>query len=245
MPIIKAGGRLIPYGAPQWSAEKLSVAGAGDELSVECRVPCVTVGAGKPLRLNGGQYEFAGQPPLGDLRDTAAQLGFLRVHLQRHCSLWDRGQKLFLDRYFEFIALRVEQDRDELTAKIAEFGSLYRYEDWVFSALRPLPQAWLNTTVGDYGPAAMIGVDFAFWSGAEIVAVYIIGTETAGPRELEQRDRLRQNGVTVLEIPQSAVAGSTTFASLLPAPFHKFWAGQTLPSGPFGTTALSAFDPAP
>ena len=245
MAIIKAGAQLIPYGAPQWSADKLAVAGSGEDLSVECSTPCVTVDAGKPLRLNGGCYEFAGQPPLGELRDAAAQLGFLRVHLQRYCSLWGRGQKLFLDRYFEFIAARVEHDSDDLKAKIAEFGSLYRYQDWVFSGLRPLPRAWLNATAGAYDPAAMIGVDFAFWTGGEIVAVYITGTETAGPHVLEQRDRLRRTGVTVLEIPQSALAGSTAFAALLPGPFNNFWAGQTLPSGPFGTTALSAFDPAP
>jgi hypothetical protein len=244
MPIIDSSALLIPYGTPQWSTDKLSLARSGNSLSVECAVPYVIAGAGVMLRLNGGQYEFAGQPPLGDLRDAAAQLGFLGVHLQRYCSLWDRGQKLFLDRYFEFIALRIERESDELKAKIAEFGSLYRYEDWVFSALRPLPQAWLNTTAGDYDPAALIGVDFAFWTGGEIVAVYITGTETAGPQVLEQRDHLRRTGVTVLEIPQSALAGSTTFAALLPGPFHNFWEGQTLPCGPFGATALSAFDPA-
>ncbi len=244
MPIIDSSAQLIPYGTPQWSADKLSLTRSGNSLSVECAVPCVTAGAGGALRLNGGQYEFAGQPPLGDLRDTAAQLGFLRVHLRRHCSLWDRGQKLFLDRYFEFIALRVERQSDELKAKIAEFGSLYRYQDWVFSALRPLPQAWLNTTAGEYDPAAMTGVDFAFWTGDKIVAVEITGTETAGPRVLEQRERLRKNGVTVLEIPQSTLVRDEVFAETLPEPFHNFWQGQTLPLGPFGTTALSAFDPA-
>ena len=242
MPIIDSSALLIPYGTPQWSADKLSLTGSGNSLSVECAVPYVT--AGGALRLNGGQYEFAGQPPLGDLRDAAANLGFLRAHMQRYCSLWDRGQKLFLDRYFEYIAVRVEQGRDELTAKIADFGSLYRYEDWVFSALRPLPQAWLNTTAGEYDPAAMTGVDFAFWTGDKIVAVEITGTETASPHVLEQRDRLRRNGVSVLELPLSALADSTALAALLPEPFDKFWEGETLPSGPFGTTALSAFDPA-
>ncbi len=244
MPIIDSRALLIPYGTPQWSADKLSLARSGNSLSVECAVPYVIAGAGVTLRLNGGQYEFAGQPPLGDLRDAAAQLGFLGVHLRRYCSLWDRGQKLFLDRYFEFIAARVEHDSDNLKAKIAEFGSLYRYEDWVFSALRPLPQAWLNTTAGDYDPAALIGVDFAFWTGDNVVAVYITGTETASPRVLEQRERLQQNGATVLEIPQSALVRDEVFAETLPEPFHNFWQGQTLPTGPFGTTALSAFDPA-
>ncbi len=221
----------IPYGAARLPAGWLSRSDSGE---VACAVPHVIVEAGEILRLNGGQYEFATPPPLAELEEPLAQLDFLKRDAQRHCDLWNKRQKKFLDRYFTFVAGQVEDNRDSLVESIAAFGSLYQYGDWMFSAPRPLPRAFLPAD-------GMIGVDFAFWTGSGFLAIELVGSETRGPREAARHKRLQDAGITVLEVP--ALLDAQGFAKLLPASFHKFWQGQALPRGPFGTTALADFEP--
>ncbi len=236
----------IPYGAAQLPAGWLSRSDSGE---VACSVAHVIVDAvaREPLRLNDGQYEFAAPPPLAELGEPLAQLDFLKRDMRRRCDLWNKRQKQFLDCYFGFVAGHVEDNRDSLLQSIAAFGTLYRYADWMFSAPRPLPRAHLhapaNRGAALYDPASMIGVDFAFWTGGGLLAIDVIGSETRGPRDKARHERLQGAGIALVEMPQSALLDSQAFAKLLPAFFHRFWEGQALPRGPFGTTALSDFEP--
>lgn len=236
----------IPYGAAQLPAGWLSRTDSGE---IECAVPHVIVdaGAGEPLRLNDGQYEFAAPPPLAELDEPLAQLDFLKRDMRRHCDLWNNRHKQFLECYFAFVAAQVADNRDGLLQSIAAFGTLYRYADWMFSAPRPLPRAHLRAPAGGGAapcdPASMIGVDFAFWTGGGLLAIDLVGSETRGPRARARRERLQDAGIAIVEMPRSALLDSQAFAALLPASFHRFWEGQALPRGPFGTTALSDFNP--
>ncbi len=223
----------IPYGAARLPAGWLS---RGESGEIACAVPhaIVDTGSREPLRLNGGQYEFATPPTPAEMGEPLAQLDFLKRDMQRRCDMWNKRQKRFLDRYFAFVADQVENNRDSLLRKITPFGSLYRYGDWMFSAPRPLPRAHLHA-------AGMIGVDFAFWTGRGFLAIELVGSETRGPGDETRHERLREAGIAVLEMP--AMLDAQGFAALLPASFHRFWEGQALPRGPFGTTALSDFEP--
>ncbi len=223
----------IPYGAARLPAGWLSRSDSGE---VACAVPHVIVDTDsrETLRLNGGQYEFATPPLPAEMGEPMAQLDFLKRDTQRRCDMWSKRQKRFLDYYFEFVAGHVEDNRDALMCKIDRFGSLYHYRDWMFSAPRPLPRAFLPAD-------GMIGVDFAFWTGRGFLAIELTGSETRGPGDEARHERLRDAGVAVLEMP--ALLDAQDFAKLLPASFHRFWEGQALPCGPFRTTALSDFEP--
>jgi hypothetical protein len=63
--------------------------------------------------------------------------------------------------YMAFLAAEVERHRAALAAGLARYDGLYAPEDWIWSALRPLPRAWIG---GER-------VDVAFWDGAVVIAV--------------------------------------------------------------------------
>ncbi|NQU71758.1 MAG: hypothetical protein HQ514_14480, partial [Rhodospirillales bacterium] len=135
-------------------------------------------------------------------------------------------------------------NRTELIQSLAQFKDLYRFDQWAFSALRPLPRAHLwapeNAGIQEFDVGQMLRVDLAFWTGAEIVAIDLIGTETRGEAHATRRNRLTRNGVKVIEMRHEYLGEtrSSDFAASLPPEFHGFWETQPLPSGPFRTTPL-------
>ena len=163
MPTLDEDTLLIPFGTGKWSDRRLKVE---DDGSFQCMAPHVLVGISErqPLRLNSAQYEFMEPPNHRELADPADQLEFVLNHMKIHCDLWGKFQNLFLDRYVQFIAAHVEENKTQLGKLIKPFGSLYQYRDWVFSAFRPLPQAHINVGSGAYATEDLIAVDFAFWS---------------------------------------------------------------------------------
>ncbi len=228
---------LIPYGVERWSADYLGPAGVDGVPA--CRVPHVVIDPARraPLRLHDGPYDFIEAPPLQDLADPAAQLDYLQAYADRHCGLWAKFQKLFVTRYFAFVSAEVEASRRELEARAAEFDGLYHYRDWLFSALRPLPQAHLCLDDEDGRPP--VRVDCAFWTGAALLAVDLIGSETAGPAQQERAARLEAAGAERFALPQAALR-SDEFAAHLPDALRRFWQDDPVPSGPFVPATLAA-----
>jgi hypothetical protein len=237
---------IIPFGADGVAPEQLSVRETDDGRQVECRLPHVIIDPSDDLalRLNSGGLEFGEPPPLPLMPEVADQLAYLLTHFKLYCTVWNKYPRLFLDRYFEFIRDQVAGNQAELTQSLAPFGDLYEFEQWAFSALRPLPRAHLwapeDDTVTEFDSAGWIRVDFAFWGGAEIVAIDLIGSETRGASHARQSTRLAQHGIKVIEFPNAflADAASNDFAASLPAEFLRFWDPGPLPSGPFRTTPL-------
>jgi len=230
------GALLIPYGVERWSASYLGA--AGQRGVPECRVPHVVIEPERrqPLRLYDGGYDFMEVPPLQDLADPATQLEYLEGYCDRHCSLWGRAQKLFVERYFAFVSDEIERNRRALEDRAAEFDGLYAYRDWLFSALRPLPQAQLCISADGPPP---VRVDCAFWTGEALLAVDLMGSDTPGSAQRKRAARLVDVGVTHVELPH-AVLRAGNLSDHLPPALLRFWESDRVPSGPFIPGSLSA-----
>ncbi|NKB58848.1 MAG: hypothetical protein GKS00_21160 [Alphaproteobacteria bacterium] len=226
---------IIPYGAPTLDAQRVMVHANDDgSVTVECPTAFVTVGP-EMLRLNGDQYTFPETPDLRAMTDTAAQLDFLRNHLKQFCDLWAKPPKLFLDRYFEFVVAKVDENEVRLRETLEQFGSLYAYRDWSLSAPRPLPRAWLPLASGVFCP-----VDFAFWLGDRALAILLVGSGTATKKEMDRRRALEDAGIEIVELSARALSheGVDYLARSLPVAFSAFWESEVMPSSPFKGTAL-------
>ena len=178
---------------------------------------------GRPLRLADGPYPFPEPPDLFRLATTQERLAFLRAHLESLCGLWDKRARLFLDAYFAHIGIVLDAAVPVLAARAA---GLFAPRDWSFAALRPLPQAHL---------AGAVRVDFAFWTGAALVAVELLGSATQRRQRQAELARLREDGVAIITLATSDLQrdGAEVLACTLPAPFHDFWRAVPLPVSPF------------
>ena len=234
---------VIPFGTDKVAPEQISLKQTEGGQKFECRLPHVVIDptAGLALRLNSGGLEFREPPPLPEIPAVADQLNYLRNHIQLDCTVWDKYPRMFLDSYFAFILRHVMDHGPELMRSVARFQDLYRFDDWAFSALRPLPRAHLPapdaTEMLGRDAAEMIRVDFAFWTGTEIIAIDVLSSETRGISHDRRRAGLRQAGVRVFEVSRESLdpARSRDFAAGLPAAFQQFWEEEALPSGPFRT----------
>ncbi len=199
----------------------------------------VTVEPRQPLRLSTMTWDFPERPDLIALADRQSRLDFLRDHLKSLCGLWEKLPRLFLDAYFRDVAECIHRHRSALEAHAAAHGGLFEPEDWSFAALCPLPQARL--------PAAPdTPVDFAFWTGAELHAVYILGSGAPNRAQRDARARVRESGIPITEIPGVELegAGAGGLIARLPALLSGFWEGVPLPSSPFLIGALDEIRPA-
>jgi hypothetical protein len=101
----------------------------------------------------------------------------------------------------------------------------------MFDAVLPLPQAhlYLHDPLSEkysFCPDNMFKVDFAFWTGKEIVAVEIDGESHVGNREHVRKDRLMQRaGVHVVHILNNEIRefAQKTITKLLPKEIVEFW----------------------
>jgi len=237
---------IIPFGTDKVSPEQLSWRETDDGRRVACRLPHVIIDLAEhlALRLNSGGLEFGEPPPLPLMPKVVDQLAYLLNHFQLYCTVWDKFPRLFLATYFKFIRDQVSDNEAELIQSLAPFGDLYGCEQWAFSALRPLPRAhlWIpeNEAIEAFDSAGWVRVDFAFWTGAEIIAIDLVGTETRGPSHAGRLARLARHGVKMIEMPNGVLtdANPDNFAGNLSKEIHNFWTSGPLPSGPFRTTPL-------
>ena len=122
--------------------------------------------------------------------------------------------------YFAFLTAHLDSHRPCLERDLAPFCGLFAANDWFWSALRPLPRAWLPT------PSGMIPADFAFWDGNTLLAVEVSkGEDRIGP--------LLDNDIAVLTPGAGALDDPIALGELLPESFHRFWQGERLPASPF------------
>lgn len=211
---------VIPFGAPRLSTDPgASVRGFRAE-----------PGSG-PLRLSGGAIgvEAASGVPSAD-----DQFDALRTRVQSLSDPWSRSMHAFVDAYFAFVADEVARSREEIAARLSDFGGLYVPEDLRFAAWLPLPLAHVPT------PAGHRLVPFAFWSGATLFTIDPSGgqgTDTVGdgllPTEALGIDRQR-----LVSDPVEAVR------ACLPAAARRFWEDVEVPSGSLRTDpAMTALVP--
>jgi hypothetical protein len=198
--------------------------------------PAARIVAGAKLRLSDGPYPFAEPPDLIRAASTAARLDLLREHLETLCRPWDKLAQLFLAAYFASIAAAIVAGDAELRALAAASGGLFAPPDWSFAALRPLPQAHLPP-----GEDAPVRVDFAFWDGERFTVIELEGSGSPRKARRDELARLEAAGAILLRVPGTELQreGERLLADLLLEQFQRFWAGVSLPSGPFGPDALN------
>ncbi len=248
MPTVPRQSLIIPYGTSHWTDTSFTVAEQTEtSTTYTSRTYTVVIdpAAAKPFRFNSGQYAFPSPPELRLLPTVWDRSQFLQDYCLGLCETWAKYQHLFIARYFDFIRLRIEEARDELTDKISSFGDLYEYRDWVFSALRPLPRAYIFAPKNldqDVPPSAndFVMIDFVFWDGQNMIAINLTGSEKPDPFHQKRLDRLNQNGVKIISIEHAILEDENDYAfrQSLPPTLVNFWQGEIAPASPFVDTKL-------
>lgn len=225
---------VIPYGTTGSPIDATGAIAAG--------VPVLRIDRQerRPLRLNSAPYPFAEPPDPIRLAALADRLDFLCDHLLSFCGLWDRLPRLFLELYFRAVATEIAANRPALATRAAAAGGIFDVADWSFSALRPLPQAHLPLPPAEAGRPSLVRADFAFWTGRALVAIELVGSAGLTRARAAALDAMRQGDVTIVEVAGAMLQrdGECGLAAALPAPFHRFWEGEALPSSPFGRAVL-------
>ncbi len=176
------------------------------------RLPGVTVG-GASLRLNTEPLPAEAMASVAG--DHAARVAAMKQFLRGLCGDYAPQRVRFVDCYIDCMAAHLDAHRDELTRDLQRYDGLYAPEDWLWSALRPLPRAWLRTEAG------MALVDFAFWDGTGTIAIDVGNSQST-------------SGMTVCCITPDLVAGDPlALLDVLPDSFRCFWHGEILPVSPF------------
>ena len=205
-----------------------------------CRVPHVLIenAAGSALRLNNIDYSFSDRYSVAAPQTPLSPIQFIHQRAQSLCDLWARLPRLFLSSYFHLIEEVVEEHRVELKERLKGYGGFYQYRDWMLSAFAPLPRAWLHVPEEVNAPPSrntFIPIDFVFWTGEKLVAVFMVGTETQTEIQRKWAHQLRDNGVDVCYIPACAVRrpDQTILQKYLPPSLLTYWIGEPFPSGPY------------
>ena len=113
----------------------------------------------------------------------------------------------------------------------AQFHGLYGREHWLFAAFAPLPQAHIY--VDGAGAERFVLAPLALWADDGCIAIYFSSAETAGGKTAHLQARLRNAGVTVLELDDAAHASPAALEAALPDSVKYFWRSKPLPMGPF------------
>jgi hypothetical protein len=170
------------------------------------RLPVVRLGA-EPLRLNSEPLPAAAMA--GDISRHADRVEMMRSWLKSRCGDYAPRGYAFIDVYLAFVSEKIRQAWDFLQARLASFHTLYEVTDWFWSALRPIPRAWIMEG-GQYRK-----VDFAFWDGVR----------------LTEFDLSARNGAAA--VTDAALRGAEElFASRLRV-YDEGWVTEKIPSSPF------------
>lgn len=237
---------LIPYGASRLHPHVLEMRNVADGgVELKCAIPHVVVSPDekRTLRLSDACYDFSGQMLATDVSAPLDSLAVLRTQIENLCDLWGRPARIFISRYFDFIAAHVDHHRAELERRLEPFGGFYTYRDWIFSAPAPLPRAWLLAPRIRATPPSLdsyVFADFAFWINGKATAVYLSGAETPTAASRERSARLRAAGVAVHDITGKSMKSGAARCLLddLPWQFQRFWERESFPSGPFRNSML-------
>ncbi len=126
------------------------------------RLPSVEL-AQTPLRLNSLPLPQAAWG--ADVASHQGKVAATTAWLQAQCGDYNAGLRRAVARVLDAYAAQIDLHRAEIAADLARFDGLYRPEDLLWSALRPLPRAWWRQG-GQWQRA-----DLAFWDGRHMHAV--------------------------------------------------------------------------
>ena len=149
--------------------------------------------------------------------DHAARVAAAIDWLTGLCGDYAPLRRQFIAAYFSAITTQLEAHRVDLVERLNQYDGLYAAEDFLWSALMPLPRGWVPA--GDQ----LLPADVVFWDGVQPIAIEIASRTTA------RQSALDAAGVLVLRIEP----GTINIGPSLPDSFQYFWQGQILPSSPF------------
>ena len=204
---------LVPYGVDSWSVEDIGITRLSDgTIRPEAPFPCAVIDktSRKPLRLNSEAFSIA---PNLNARPGATPLSVIRDHLRSLCRTWDQLSLRFIDGYFAHLTDMLGVHRDAIAKKLAPFAGLYAAEDWIFSALKPLPRAHIHAPrnhSATWETEDFVQVDFAFWLGERMVAVLSRPGTLTPAKATERRARLEQADVTTVHFTADDLAKEPT-----------------------------------
>jgi hypothetical protein len=183
------------------------------------RLRCVDAGDDR-LRLNTEPVP-ADAMPLA-IGDHTARVSAATAWLVSLCGDYAPLQRQFIVAYFGFIAAHLGTHRAELAERVKPYAGLYAPEDFLWSALRPLPRGWVPIQ------AKLLPADIVFWDGVRTIAIEL------SARETEKQKALQAAGVAVCRIePNMLGSDPVQLGQILPEDFQHFWDDQILPSSPF------------
>jgi len=214
MPLLR-----IPYGVSEYSPGSRTLEAA--------------VATPLSLRLNNSRYEIDELPEAARSGTVAERLAYLRDYHEELCGDYARRPRQFIALYFRLIDAVMAATRPALEEKAARFGGLFGWQDYAFSALRPLPRAHVPTDGG------FERADFAFWTGPRLVVIDLAG-ETRGPSWSERCRRLETAGASLIELPTTALVGDDPqkLQDFLPPEIAVACLQESMPSAPFKTAPL-------
>jgi hypothetical protein len=176
------------------------------------RLPGAIVG-GTSLRLN--TEPLPAEALASAVDDHAGRVATMKRFLRGLCGDYAPQRVRFVDCYIDCMAAHLDAHREQLARELQRYDGLYAPEDWLWSALRPLPRAWLH------GEAGMVAVDVAFWDGTQAIAIDVGNSQGT-------------SGIVVCRITPDVLAGDPLeLLEILPDSFRRYWDGGILPVSPF------------
>ena len=200
----------------------------------------VTPGETWPLRLNTDVGLRFQSDQLAKLPGNQEKLDYLKYEILGALDLFAQYQRTFLDRYFAFIPRRCRETASELARALDWSGGLFSPDDYVFSALWPLPDARVVLRAED-GETVLGDFDFAFWTGRRVVGIMLQGGASGSGGGLDSES----DTATGPLMPVSIVAGDLQSEEALfsrprfPEELVSFWTGERVPSSPFRPVGLT------
>ena len=150
---------------------------------------------------------------------VAAALGWL----ESLCGDYAPLRRRFIAAYFRFVTSLIEARRTELVERLKPYDGLYAPEDFLWSALRPLPRGWVP--VAD----KCLPADMVFWDGTRAIAFEL------GARNTDRQKALLTAGVAVHRIDPAMMENA------LPDDFGRFWQSQVAAIEPVPPASTSDF----
>lgn len=176
--------------------------------------------ADEPLRLNSEPVPAETMPVA--IGDHAARVAAAVAWLEDLCGDYAPLRRQFVARYFDFVSGHLARHRDELTERLKPYDGLYAPDDFLWSALRPLPRGWVPAG------GTVLPADMVFWDGTRAIAIEL------SPHATDKEQMLTAAGIIVCRIEPAVLTGDPMrLDDILPQNFQRFWTGQVLPSSPF------------
>jgi len=142
--------------------------------------------------------------------------------------------RLFLNSYFEFLYLHLQNFQTELEPK-KDKTEIFNYKDWIFSAWLPLPQANILLPP-DYGEGtpSFAEIDIAFWIKERLIIVIIDNAFTPIASKKTKLKFLVEKypNLTLVTVPKEALTPEKFPIRFFPESFVYFWRNLLLPKGP-------------